>query len=87
MDRRRIFVDGVPRWDHVTPPSPWPVGPVPNLDIFRKDRDGTKACIEISMPSDPILLVPRCPHVVTLLSRVMRPTHLGLFGGDPIRGI
>lgn len=39
------------------------------------------------MPSDPILLVPRCPHVVTLLSRVMRPTHLGLFGGDPIRGI
>lgn len=22
-------MDGVPRWDHVMPPSPWPEGPFP----------------------------------------------------------
>lgn len=87
MDRRRIFEDRVPRWDHVMHPSPWPQGPSPNLDIFRKHLDGTKACIEISTPSDPILLVPRCHTTLTLPSRVMRPTHLGLCGGNPIRGI
>lgn len=88
MDRRRIFEDRVLRWHHVLHSFPLcPEGPFPNLDTLGKDRDSRGTRIEISTPSDPILLVPRCLPSVTLLGRVMRPTQSGLFDVVPIRGI